>query len=112
MDTNRQSKELRLGPNVTIYGYPFFIMFSIEARYCKQINTTHVIYFQNYRKFTSQISLQRVLSMLKMYTTTLRIVHNKNNCLLGGWWETCSAMKVTLFCDAQGTGPSAAKSYI
>ena len=29
--------------------------------------------------------------------------------LLGGWCETCSAMNATLFCVAQGTGPSSAK---
>ena len=33
----------------------------------------------------------------------------KLSIVLGGWWEVCSAMKVTLSSDAQGTGPSLAK---
>lgn len=31
--------------------------------------------------------------------------------LLGGWWETCSATKLTLLAEHSGTGPSDTVSW-
>lgn len=39
-------------------------------------------------------------------TIVFKIIYKQNN-LLGGWWETCSATNVTLFGETHGTGPSA-----
>lgn len=36
MDTNGESKELRLGPYVGTEGYPFVVMFSIKGGNCEK----------------------------------------------------------------------------